>query len=291
MRPLAEFVMRGKAQATLVAGIAAAIPILFWLSASAASLVLMRKGFQQAMPVIIAALVPAVVWAWIGDPYALLMIGSTLVLAGVLRQSADWLKTLLASIAVGLAVAWILQSAFAEALSTLTTAFIAAMPQVLPELHGQLSDEELLRVQAVLPAVLTGLMAAAVQVMSLLSLMLGRHWQAVLYNPGGFADDFQRVRLPRLLAVMLVVVMFLGPSVSASLGALMPLCAVVMVTAALSLIHGLVRKRQASGFWLVGLYAGVIFLSQFVLPLLVLLALIDSLMDFRGLKASSKDAS
>lgn len=290
MRPLAEFVMRGQAQATLVVGIAAAIPVLFWLSAAAASLVLMRKGFQQSLPVIIGALLPAGIWAWQGNPYAILMIGCTLVLAAVLRQSADWLRTLLASIVVGLLVAWSLQAAFSGAIMIVAEAIFEALPQVLPDLHGQLSEEELLKLKALLPPVLIGLLAAAVQFMSLLSLMLGRYWQAMLYNPGGFAQDFQRVRLPRLVAVALVALMFLSPSLSVGLAALTPLCAVVMAIAAMSLIHGLASRHRMSVFWLAGLYLGLFFFSQILIPLLVIMALVDSLVDFRGLKASTTDA-
>ena len=45
MRALASFIMRGRVQATLVVVISAVLPLLFWLSAAASSLVLLRRGF------------------------------------------------------------------------------------------------------------------------------------------------------------------------------------------------------------------------------------------------------
>lgn len=48
MRALASFIMRGRVQATLVVVISAVLPLLFWLSAAAGSLVLLRRGFKDA---------------------------------------------------------------------------------------------------------------------------------------------------------------------------------------------------------------------------------------------------
>lgn len=49
MRALAEFTMRGRMQATLAVAGSAVVPLLFWLSAAAGSLVLLRRGFGDAL--------------------------------------------------------------------------------------------------------------------------------------------------------------------------------------------------------------------------------------------------
>ena len=59
MRALAEFIMRGRMQATLVVVGSAALPLLFWLSAAAGSLVLLRRGMNDAFGILIWALLPA----------------------------------------------------------------------------------------------------------------------------------------------------------------------------------------------------------------------------------------
>ena len=56
MRALASFIMRGRMQATLVVVISAVLPLLFWLSAAAGSLVLLRRGFRDATSVIVGGL-------------------------------------------------------------------------------------------------------------------------------------------------------------------------------------------------------------------------------------------
>jgi len=289
MRPLANFIMRGRMQAILVVGITAAIPVLFWLSAAAASLVLMRKGFAEATPVLVWAIIPAAIWAFYGDPYALFVACSTLALAYVLRETSAWLKVLLFSVLVGLACVWGLQVTFAEPLAELVAAISEALPQMLSGMYEELSAEEILKLESLLAPVLTGLMAATIQFVSLLSLMLARYWQSSLYNPGGFGKEFHSIRLPRLVAVGLVVVMVLAPNISIAVAGLTPLCAVVLGVAGMALVHGLIAKRGLSSFWLIAFYIGLVFFIQLLFPLLVIMALADSLFDFRGLRVSKTD--
>lgn len=289
MRPLANYIMRGRMQAALVVGIAAAIPILFVVSAAAASLVLMRRGFEQAAPVLVWAIIPAAIWAFLGDPYGLLVICFTLALAYVLRETSAWLKALIASVVLGLGCVWGIQILFAGPITELVTTIKAALPQVLAGVYEELSADDVLKLESLLEPVLTGLMAATVQFTSLLSLMLARYWQASLYNPGGFGQEFRRIRLPRMVAVALVFAMVLAPSISVTIAALTPLCAVVLAVAGIALMHGLLAKYRLSSYWLIAFYAGLVFFIQLLFPLLVIMALADSLFDFRGLQLSKND--
>ena len=77
MRGLAEYIMRGRRQATLVVAIAAAVPLLFWISAAALALVVLRRGISEALPVLAWGILPAIAWAWVGDITPLLVIGGT----------------------------------------------------------------------------------------------------------------------------------------------------------------------------------------------------------------------
>ena len=51
--------MRGRMQAIFVVAGAAALPMLFWLSAAAGSLVLLRRGLNDALSVLVWAVIPA----------------------------------------------------------------------------------------------------------------------------------------------------------------------------------------------------------------------------------------
>ena len=144
------------------------------------------------------------------------------------------------------------------------------------------------RFASLIAPVLTGLIAALLQIVSVLSLIVGRHWQALLYNPGGFGREFRAIRIPLGPAMLLLALMLLGPNLGAQMAMLTPLCSVPLVFAGLALIHGLVGQKRLAGFWLVGLYVTLLLFMQLIYPLLVVLAIVDSLIDFRG-RHVSKD--
>ncbi|MGE8406521.1 MAG: hypothetical protein ACN6QH_05725 [Pseudomonas sp.] len=290
MRAMADFIMRGRVQATLVVVGCAALPLLFWLSAAAGCLVFLRRGFKDASGVLVWALLPALAWWFFGEPRILLVLFGSLGLAALLRAGQSWNRVLLFSIALGLVYGVALGSVFREPVEFLAKEIAKILPQMLDGLYQQLKVEERARLEGMIAPVLTGLIAALLQVVSVLALMLGRYWQAVLYNPGGFGREFRAVRLPLLPALALLVCMLVGPNFGTGLAMLTPMCSVPLVFAGLALIHGLVAQGRLAKFWLVGLYVTLLLFMQLIYPLLVVLAIVDSLIDFRGRRASSDDA-
>lgn len=282
MRALADFVMRGRLQATFAVVVAAALPLLFWVSAAAGSLVLLRRGLNDALSIVVWALLPTLLWWHFGEPRPLLVLFGTLVLALVLRASVSWARVLLASVLLGVLYGVIIDAVFGETVKRNAAELLELMPQMLGEAYQQMSADEKARVGNLLTPVLTGLMAALLQLLSLLSLLLGRYWQALLYNPGGFAREFRAVRLPAPIAVALLVGIFLLPGLGIELAMLTPLCSVPLAFAGVALLHGLVAQQRLGRFWLVGLYVSLLLFMQLVYPLLVVLAVVDSLFDFRG---------
>jgi hypothetical protein len=89
--------------------------------------------------------------------------------------------------------------------------------------------------------------------------------------------------------LVLLVCMLVGPNFGPQLAMLTPLCSVPLMFAGLALIHGLVAAKRLTRFWLVGLYVTLLLFMQLIYPLLVVLAIVDSLIDFRG-RLASKDA-
>ncbi|MCV6603992.1 MAG: hypothetical protein OIF34_01710, partial [Porticoccaceae bacterium] len=91
MRALAEFVMRGRAQAIAVAF----VPVIGLV---AIGLVTLRKGFQEGGLILLAGLIP---WLFTLESQAMLVfiIGLSvglLIAASILRTTQSWPKTLLA---------------------------------------------------------------------------------------------------------------------------------------------------------------------------------------------------
>ena len=276
MRALADFIMRGRVQATLVVVVSAVLPLLFWLSAAAGSLVLLRRGFKDASTVIAFGLVPAVaIWAF-GDPSTLLVLLGTLGLAALLRAGHSWSRVLLFSVVLGLVYSLILDAVLRETFAVLAKALSEALPQVegKPVIPGEL-----------IGPVLVASTAVMLQLFSVLALMLARYWQAALYNPGGFGREFRALKLPRAVMLALVAAMVLGPFIGPQFIVLASASSLVLVLAGIALMHGLVAQGRLAGFWLVGMYVTLPLIMQLIYPLLVVLAIVDSLIDFRGRKS------
>ena len=290
MRALAEFIMRGRVQATLVVAGCAALPLLYWLGAAAGCLVLLRRGLKDALGVLALGLLPALIW-WLqmGDPRVLLVLLGSSSLALVLRASESWVRTLLVSVALGLVYSVMLGAAFRPQIEGLSQEIVKILPLALGDLYQQLSVDERARFASLIAPVLTGLIAALLQVVSVLSLILGRYWQALLYNPGGFGREFRSIRIPAGPAMLLLACMVVGPNFGPQMALLAPICSVPLVFAGLALIHGLAAQKRLAKFWLVGLYVTLLLFMQLIYPLLVVLAIVDSLIDFRG-RLASKDA-
>lgn len=282
MRALADFVMRGRLQATFAVVIAAALPMLFWVGAAVGSLVLLRRGLSDALGVVLWALLPTLLWWQFGEPRPLLVVYGTLALAVVLRSSVSWTRVLLVSVVLGVAYGVLIDVLFGATVERNAAELLELMPQMLGEAYQQMGADEKARVAALLTPVLTGLMAALLQVLCLVCLLLARYWQALLYNPGGFGREFRAIRLPVPFAVALLAGVFLPSGLGTELAMLTPLCSVPLAFAGVALVHGLVASKRLGRFWLVGLYVSLLLFMQLVYPLLVVLAVVDSLFDFRG---------
>ena len=284
MRALAEFIMRGRMQATLVVVGSAALPLLFWLSAAAGSLVLLRRGMNDAFGILIWALLPAVTWWVLGDPSILLIMVGTLLLAQVLRASGSWMRALLASVVLGVVFALVLGATSGELIEALADAVRTALPQFIEQ--AKVPAEQLAGLQDSLIPTLTGLLASSLQAACVLSLVLARYWQAALYNPGGFGREFRSVRLHPAVALALLFGVLVTPALGTQAAVLAPICTVPLFFAGLALGHGLIEMKRLSSFWLIGLYIAVLLLGN----LICLLAVVDGLFDFRGRLARQNGA-
>lgn len=285
MRGLAEYIMRGRKEATFVVVFAAAIPLLFWFAAAALALIVLRRGWSEALPVLAWGLLPAIAWAAFGDLTPLLiMLGST-GLALVLRQSSDWVRVVLLAVPLGVVYAVALLMALAEPLQALATGFAEMLPELLEQMGVQLDAADqsalLARLDELMVPVLAGVMGAMHMLMALISLMIGRSWQARLYNPGGFREEFHQLRLPPLAAVGLLAVVIVAPQWP-QLVLLSPVASIPLLLAGLALIHGLVGVKKLGKGWLIGAYVLLIVFIRFAYLLMVFLAFLDSLFDFRS---------
>ncbi|MGZ0781408.1 hypothetical protein ACXM5X_00300 [Pseudomonas saponiphila] len=289
MRALAEFIMRGRVQATLVVAGSAALPLLFWLSAAAGCLVLLRRGSDALGVLGVGVLSALICWHFQKDPSVLLVLLGSCGLALVLRVGHSWNRVLLASVAIALLCVAILGAFFSPFIDAVTQELVKVLPLMLGEAYQQLSVDQRANLASLIAPLVIGSIAMMFQVFSVLCLILGRYWQASLYNPGGFGREFRQIRIPKGPLMLLWALMFVGPVLSPQMWIMVPFCSVVLVLAGLALMHGLVAQKRLANFWLVGVYVTLLPLMHLLVPLLVVMATVDSLVDFRG-RLAPKDA-
>lgn len=117
----------------------------------------------------------------------------------------------------------------------------------------------------------------------LFSLFLGRWWQAALDNPGGFKREFHALRVNYFVggcALVLILLSFWAPD-NVVLVAASILAASLLTIAGLGFVHFVAQFKQWHVGVLIGIYVGIFFLSPIVVPLLIILAAIDSAADLR----------
>jgi hypothetical protein len=274
MRGLAEYVMTGRRQAIIAVMLLGLIPLVNLLNPVVVGLIALRKGLPEVVVIFAWAILPLGAWAVAGDVVPLIMLIGITGLAVLLRETESWEFTLLAAIAVGVCV---------EVYFRLQPAVIDALMQQL-DLYLQASNPQGLQIEEVRDVILS-VIGAVYMFLSIVLLMLARWMQAVLYNPGGFKQEFHSLRVEQKVALALIVIMLLS-----SFGIVVPEAWVLyfvlpLLFSGIALTHAVVAKKKLSSMWLVTFY--ILLMLPVVVQILVLLALVDSWYDFRSRLSSS----
>jgi len=284
---LANFVMRGRLSALLVVVAGASSMLFCWVSAAVIALVTLRKGAGEGAWLLLWALLPAgMLLFYMGDSGPVAMLVGTMFLALVLRTTVSLSAAVLASVAVG-GVTGLALLAFGDQLLELLVAFFA---EFLGNLEQQLSQGDTQAVVLNRPTTLqlAGMLGAVSAVSSVMCLLLARYWQAALYNPGGFGEEFRVLYLTPTATAALVLpalgVFALGSEYQTWAMILM----VPLTFAGLALVHARAKRRGQGTGWLAGFYLAWLILDPVKL-VVVGAAIADSWIGFRQRWAKKAD--
>ncbi|HEB82976.1 MAG TPA: hypothetical protein ENJ11_08945 [Gammaproteobacteria bacterium] len=289
---LARFILKGHSQAALVAATTALLGVLFtpalWVSGGAIVLVTLVKGPRQGIISMLLAIAGAALFSWLvfaapqmAMMFVLMAWLPAWLIAAVLQQSVSLAYSLQVLTGIALAGVAVLYALWPD----MGEAWREPLEQMATQLASQ-SDEfsldDLNHTVDWLLAFMPALLASSVMFGAMISLFLGRWWQAVLYNPGGFGREFRSLNLGKTAALIALAIMLLAMVTGSVL--VLGLVTVVLMTysiQALSLIHAVVNIRQISGAWLFFAYALLFFIPH-LLILVILLAFADPWLDIRG---------
>ena len=283
MRGLAEFIMRGRWQALAVAVIGSVLVIAAPVSAAAIALVTLGRSLRDGAWIALWSLLPALLLGWVSGDYGTsLLLLSVFVGAAVLAQTYSLSLALVAVVpvsALGGVVLLAFNSAFLDALLMMFDTWIEA-------LESGADDAAVIEIMRPSVPQVAGLMAVGNSLLACLSLLLGRYWQAALYKPGAFGDEFRALRLPSLWAVALVLVVIAGAVGGREVAAWTALAGIPVTICGFALLHHVARDRQLGFGFLAVSYMLWTFVDLLKVGVLIAV-LLDAFFDFgRRAKAS-----
>ena len=275
MRALAEFIMRGRMQAALVAFFGSLLPLI---SPAAVSLVTLSKGLSEGALIALWALLPLLVVFYISDFNVMVTLSSIVGVLGVmaaselLRLSTSWSRTLIFVVAFSGIAAVALDFLFAEQ----TNAFELVVAELFREVQQQQEN-------AFIPgrSFLLGVIGYVIALTSVICLVLGRWWQAILYNPGGFQAEFHQLHFGVVPAVILLAGMLASDFASQEFASWAGLLGLPLLLAGIALVHYSVVFYQLGRHWLVVFYVVLFTVSPLSL-VLVGLGFLDSILNIRS---------
>jgi hypothetical protein len=295
MRLLASFVMQRRSQAVMAISVLALLslklPPLTIISSAAVALVTLRRGLPDGLMVAALSFVASALLALLLQVDVIPVIGLTLllwvpvfVLAMLLRSQGSLALTIIVALLFGLLVIVVYYAQYDDP--------ITEWRKLLEPLVQRFSQDQTLEpgqqkmLLEILSHWMTGMMAAGFFLQLMVSLLLARWWQALLYNQGGFSREFHQLRLPRTLALIAVGV--IGVIVlDAHIGSpLLDYLAMLLIAAyllqGLALVHGLRAKIGASQGWLIAMYILLFIAVPHMVITLATAGMADAWLDLRS---------
>ena len=297
MQSLASFTMRGRSQAALVAAASAVLSLIFPLvgliSSSAVALVTLRKGAGEGL--IVGALAGLggglLTFAVLGSPlpavgFVLILWLPIWVLSVVLHRTQSLALTIQSAAVSGLVIL--------VGIRLLTADPTAYWMELLEPLRRGLVEGKVIEAtesEQLITQIarwMTGTFAAAFYCQLLLALFLGRWWQALLYNPGGFGAEFRtfQVRSEVSYAALGLAIPILLLDEAMWAAELLLLSAPLFFLQGLAIVHSLAHAYSLHRGWLIGFYP--LLIAPHTEILIVGVGFLDSWVDLRARIAARK---
>ncbi len=296
LRRFTDYILQNRLQAMLVAFIIAFVPVIGSIGIVIATLVTLRKGVFEGALVAVAATMPYLLsYAMYYTPDAV-DIGVITIIAVVVSNGLSWMFAVFlrryphwgftievaALLGVVAVVCMHLITADTQAWwqGTLTTMLQniekAQNTEVSPEARAVIVQTvEALKVYA------TGFLVASILFNAVVQVLVGRWWQATVFNPGGLSKELHDVRLSYVIGIMFIVVLVLSYLGNASALDSLPVLFLAFFAAGLSVLHYYVASIKSSWVVLMLAYAVIVAVFPASIGIVSLIALVDTIVNFR----------
>lgn len=289
MRRLGEYIFRGRLQAIGITSLftvcALIVPLMTYLfSGIVPALVTLRKGPLAGLQVIAGSLALTLAVALIAgvNPYLMFLLAlgiwlPTWFCAVVLRMTEDLGRLLLAAGLCGLVYIAFSHFLLDDVVQWWKSVLELWVEQVIPpESAGKYAERLVAMAPWMNAATNAGLVVSLV-----ITLFCARWWQASMFQPGGFRQEFQVLHLPKVLTLaLLACVGFLAAGLADAGSAPMEILVLIVflyVFQGVASVHRLVAAGRLTRPWLIAMYVLLAVLPQAVL-FLACMGMVDSWM-------------
>jgi hypothetical protein len=295
MHAFASFIMQGGRQATAVvvaiAVLSFLIPPLVVVSVAAVCLVTLRGGPTEGVLVLVGSTVGLALMGYImmGTPvialsYLFAMWLPAYIGSLVLRETASVVSALECLVLIGVVAvlgAYLVVDDPAQQWLVNMQAVVETLRQQQELPIGEVELQESIQFWS---HYMTGLVIAGSLVSIVVGLMLGRWWQGLLYNPGGFGEEFSQLRLPQrdaiIFGVLVLTALFLQGEIAEVMLNIDIQALLLFMMAGVSVIRTMILRSKKGRFLLLGFYVALFFVPHLMLPV-VLVGISDVWMDWR----------
>lgn len=270
----------------LLAGTGLFVPAFYFFASIFVAFYTLCRGPQEGALLTGWALLPVLAYSLaqsLSLPAVLVVMSCLMVwiMASLLYVWRSWLLVLEVATVVGVLMIAAISLLYPELLGTLAISVATLLKEVQTANQTEFSSAQL----GVITHLALGFLALEAIFSDVLALIIARAWQARQFNPGGFGQEFQRIRVGKSLSIILLGVVVAALFQLELALQLLPVIVLPFIFAGVSLVHALVARgvKPANKAFVLGFfYFNLIFFFYFSLPVVIFAAFVDSLCDFRS---------
>ena len=284
MRKFGIWLLKDKKNAAAIALLFSLLPLVglptSWIASVIIGLVTLQKGNKEGLFTVFWASLPAAILWYLGASlvFISLLIAQFLFvqfLAGIWRQYGS--MTLMLEVVAGIGIIGLFfVSFYADGIREFWVNIVTKFSnlQFGPELNAYWNQ--------LLIKISTGMMMSLLLLSNIVNVMIARWWQAAVYKPGAFVQEFITVRAGKAISVLFLFCWIaIALDVNFAYG-LVFVIAIPLVFAGLSLMHSMAMQHKNKIVLLIILYGMFIIFSIYFIPLLAVVGFFDSWYDVRG---------
>ncbi len=281
MNFLASYIMQGRMQAAMVASVLAMLsfilPPLGILSAAAVALVSLRNGQSEGILIMVVAVIAVGILSQVLFGDFVFAVGYTLgfwlpvwLVASVLRETGRLSVAFEVVLALGLIAIGMFYLFSDDPAIFWQQRLQMILQPMLDDPASSIEPDSLKQGLSVASHYMTGILVTGTVSTLILSLLVGRWWQANLYNPGGFRKEFLSVKPRSLVAYVCLGVFLIAIMGSGPLGEMMQNMSVLAfflyLVVGTAVLHVLVSATKLKRLLLPALYVTVLLIPHAMLP-------------------------